>query len=183
MSFLSRCSWSTRLLGAGLAFASLPWFSAALASPPPISVPVERPLEVRLLALTAANFIKRENGEDIPPVSITRMKRGATVTEGDTVVFVPLFKFPRPDAQGVVSISCEITFLDPNGAVILHNVTRLCFNARPPVGAVGPFLTDQPIAMEADPADPLGVYTARVKITDNNSGATAIGTVVFTLDP
>lgn len=136
-----------------------------------------RPFSVHLLALKDADVDKLAQGIRVPLRNIQHM------TKHETVDFILFFAHPSANENGVVSISCEVTFFDPSGQQILHRLDPNCYRAIPSPIVQGPLHTNKAITMHADPGDPAGTYTVRVKVTDQNSGQTATDGAAFTLDP
>ena len=92
----------------------------------------------------------------------------STVERGGKLFILMIYANPAPDDAGVVNITADIDVQRPDGSSSVHVEGASCYQGKlggPPEHA---YLCGPVIGFVGEPTDPLGTWSVRVTLTDQN---------------
>jgi hypothetical protein len=118
-----------------------------------------------LLATTDEDWEKKWN---TPPETKPNFNRAGAVPYGKKVFILTFFSNPLNDADGNVSVKCDIKVAGPDGKVTLEQQDMVCFTGRIAGSPHNIFLSGPVVAFSGDPGDPPGTWVVSVNLRDEN---------------
>ena len=107
------------------------------------------------------------------PEHETPMFKGAeTVRKGETIYTLIFISNPKPDAKGIVNVSCDIKVTRPNGTISIDEKNIDCLKGAMQGNPYNMRLAAPVIGFVGEPADPVGTWRVDVILRDVPRGAT-----------
>jgi hypothetical protein len=103
---------------------------------------------------------------DTPAETKPSFTQASTVAYGKKIFVLTFFSNPKPNAQGLVNIRCDMQLIAPNGEVKLDQKDVTCFAGKIAGSPFNLYRVAPVLAFSGDPGDPAGTWQVRMSVRD-----------------